>query len=155
MFQIQYKGMAVNLDLDTTNFTGDTEHDAALSYVTRLVAGKIVALDSNGKVQIADGDPANELLPVGFLMQDAAGYFMQNKPAIAGKKVAATFGVYGLLTDQIDTALTFAPGQLLYCGTGAKAGLVTNVKPAATALSIGVAGSAASAASPTLLVLAK
>ena len=155
MFQIQYKGMAINLDLDTTDFTGDVEHDAALSYVTSLVAGKLVALDSDGKVQIADGDPAEELLPVGFLMTNIAGDFMQNKPGIASQKAACTFGVYGLLTDQIDTALTFAPGELLYCGTGAKAGLVTNVAPDAASPVIGIAGSSASVSSPTLLVFAK
>ncbi len=151
MLSILHKGLHVSLDLDTAAFTGDVDVDSQLPYVKGLVAGKMAAIDSNGKIALADGAAAAGLMPIGFVVQDAAGYFMLNKPAIASKMVAVTFSNCVVVTDQIDTSLTFVPGQLLYCGTGAKAGLVTNV-PATGALPIGVAGSAASAAAPQLKI---
>ena len=153
MLTILHKGVQANLDLDPTGMTGDIEHDSALAYITSLVAGVLVGVDADGYVQIADGktDAGTYLEPVGFLIRSAAGYFYENKPALASKKVSVTFGNFVIITDKIDTALTFAPGNKLYCGTGAKAGLVTNVQ-ATGARYLGIAGSAASAASPELLV---
>lgn len=152
MLSILHKGLHISLDLDTSAFTGDVDVDSQLAYVKGLVAGKMAAIDSNGKIQLADGAAAAGLVPLGFIVQDAAGYFMLNKPAIASKQVAITFSNCVVITDQIDTSLTFTPGEALYCGTGAKAGLITNV-PATGAVAIGVAGSAASAAAPQLKVL--
>jgi len=148
-----HKGIHQNLDLDTTTFTGDIEVDLKSAYVQSLVAGKLYTVDTNGKVQIADGDPDEAKEPIGFLVKDAFGSFMQNLPALAGEKLAGTFGNCVIETDQIDTTETFKPGDKLYCGTGAKAGLVTKT-PATGALLIGRAMSSASSAQPKLIVAA-
>jgi hypothetical protein len=139
MLLIHHKGIHVSLPLDTTNFTGDVEADSKLPYVTGLVGGALAAIDANGVVQLADGDPAKSLLPLGFLVNDAAGYFFMNKPAIAGKEVAITHSPCMISTDQVKTGQTFTPGQKVYCGTGADAGKVVNAAPAATARPIGIA----------------
>lgn len=152
MLQILHKGIQISLDLDTTDFTGDTEHDAALAYIQGLDAGMFGGIDANGYAQLADGDPAGDVTPLGFLINDAAGYFFENKPALASKMVAITFGNCVVVTDKIDTALTFAPKDLLYVGTGAKIGLITNVAPDAASRCIGVALSSASLATPNLTI---
>ena len=154
MLQILHDGIHANLDIDTTNFTGDVETDSQLAYVLGLVGGRLVAVDSSGKVQLADGADANDLRAIGFVINDAAGYFFMNKPAIASLKVPVVFGNAVVITDQIDPAITFAPGEKLYCGTTGKLGLITNVAAAGAAL-VGYAGSAASAASPELLIYVK
>ena len=154
MLQILHKGIHINLDLDTTSWTGDVDHDSNLQYMKDLVAGKLVALDTNGKIQLADGDPTHNLPAIGFNVLDASGYFMQNKPAVAAKILGVTGSPCVVITDQIDTALQFLPGQELYCGTTGKLGLVTNV-PAANAPIIGIAGSTASAAAPQLKIFVK
>lgn len=152
MLKILHKGIHINLDLDTTSWTGDVDHDSNLTYMTDMNAGKLVALDTNGKLQLADGDPTHNLQPIGFNVLDAAGYFMQNKPAVAAKMLGVTGSPCVVITDQIDTALSFLPGQKLYCGTTGKLGLVTNV-PASGAKCIGIAGSAASVAAPELKII--
>jgi hypothetical protein len=155
MLKIMHDGIHANLDIDTTNFNGDVEHDSQLAEVTVLVAGVLAAVEAvNGYVVLADGALASALHPIGFVINDAAGYFYMNKPAIASKKVPVLCGNAVLITDKIDTALTFAPGELLYAGTGAKIGLVTNVQPL-NGFVIGIALSAASAAAPELTLFAK
>jgi len=154
MLEIRHRGINVNLDIDQTGMTGDYEADAALAYVVGLKAGRVAGLDSNGKVQLADGsaDSASvQQLPVGFIINDAAGYFYENKPALASKIVPVIMGNCVIVTDQIDTDQTFVPNEPLYVGTGAKAGLVTNV-PSTSGYIIGVAGSTASSAAPELLI---
>lgn len=157
MLQILHKGIQANLDLDNSSFTGVLEDDLQLAYITGLLGGRIVGLDSNGKVQLADGLPASSLEPIGFLINDAGGYFFENKPAMASLKVAITFGNCVIITDQIETGETFAPGDKLYCGTvgvGDGIGLVTKTAAAGATL-LGIAGSAASLASPELLIYVK
>jgi hypothetical protein len=151
MLQILHKGLQISLDLDITSFTGDVEHDAALDYILGLDAGCIAGYDTDGYAQLADGAIANALEPIGFIINDAAGSFFENKPAIASKKIAVTFGNCIIITDQIDTALTFNEGEPLYCGTTGKLGLVTNSKPT-NARMIGIAMCAASSASPNLQI---
>jgi len=154
MLEIRHRGINVNLDIDQDGFTGDVEVDAALAYVVSLKAGRIAGLDSDGYVQLADGsaDSASvQQIPMGFIINDAAGYFYENKPALASKKVPVIMGNCLIVTDQIDTTLTFTPNDVLYVGTGATAGLVTNV-PSTSGYVIGVAGSSASSAAPELLI---
>lgn len=151
MLQILHKGLQISLDLDTTDFTGDVEADAALAYIQALDAGMIAAIDSDGYAQLADGAIANSLEPMGFIINDAAGYFFENKPAIASKKIAVTLGNCVIITDKIDTALTFDEGEPVYCGTTGKLGLVTNVKPT-NARMLGIAMSSASSAAPNLQI---
>lgn len=139
MLLIHHKGIHVSLDLDTTNFTGDVEQDSKLPYVQGLVGGKLAGINSSGKVVLADGDPANGKLPIGFIVNDAAGLFFMNKPAIASKEVAVTHSPCMVSTDQVKSGQSFTPGQKVYCGTGADAGLVVNAAPAVTARPIGIA----------------
>ena len=152
MLSILHKGIHISLDIDTTNFTGDVEADSNLAYIQGLKAGRVAALDALGKVCLADGVLANALAPIGFIVNDAAGYFMLNKPAIASKECAVTFSPCVVITDQIDTTQNFVPGQKLYAGTAAKLGLVTN-QPGAGAVAIGIAKSSASSAQPQLTIL--
>ena len=153
MLTILHKGIQANLVLNPTGMTGDIAHDSALAYITGLDAGVLVGIDTSGYVKLADGDVDGTWIePIGFLVRDAAGYFYENKPALASMRAAVTFGACVVVTDKIDTALTFNQGQRLYCGTGAKAGLITNVAPDAVARIIGIAGSDASLASPSLTV---
>jgi hypothetical protein len=152
MLQILHKGNQISLDLDTSSFTGDIETDAALAYIQGLDAGRIIGINVSGYAALADGAIANSIHPVGFLINDAAGYFFENKPAIASKKVASTWGNCVIITDQIDTALTFTPSQYVYAGTSTKVGLVTNVPPT-NARPIGITMSSASSASPNLTIL--
>jgi len=151
MLNILHRGIQPSFDIDKTGLTGDVEQDLKSAYLANLVSGKLIGLDANGKVQLADGDPANPSQPIGFLILDALGYFFENKPALASGKVAATLGNCVVVTDQIDVAETFAPGDALYAGTGAKVGLVTKT-PVAGGTQIGIAGSAASAAAPELMI---
>jgi hypothetical protein len=151
MLQILHKGIQMSLDLDTTSFTGDVEHDAALAYIQGLDAGRIAGINASGYAALADGAIANSIFPIGFIINDAAGYFFENKPAIASKKISVTFGGCVIITDQIDTALTFLPSQYIYAGTSTKVGLITNVQPT-NARPIGITLSGASSASPNLTI---
>lgn len=149
MLKILQKGNQYQLPLDESAFTGDIAVDSALASVTALVSGRVAAVDAAGYCVLADGDDTAGAVPFGFIINDAAGYFYENKPALASGVVAVTFGNCVVQTDQIDTALTFAPGELLYVGTGAKAGLITNVAPTHSR-PFAISASSASAASPTL-----
>lgn len=139
MLLIHHKGIHVSLDLDTTGFTGDVEHDSALPYVQGLIGGRLAAINSTGNAVLADGDPAVNKHPLGFIINDAAGAFFMNKPTIASKEVAITHSPCMISTDQVKTGQSFTPGQKVYCGTGADAGLVVNAAPAATSRPIGIA----------------
>ncbi len=158
MLKIQHKGIQASIDLNQTGFTGDVAEDSKLAYVQSLKAGRLIAVTPDGAA-LADGDPAEDATAIGFLINDAEGYFYENKPALASGKVAITVGNCVVVTDQIDTAETFAPGDALYAGTGAKAGLVTktpitdaNTAPTVVSRQIGIALSAASSASPELTI---
>jgi hypothetical protein len=151
MLNILYKGINFNAPLDTTGFIGDASVDSALASVTALVSGRLATIRPAG-VHLADS--ANNDQFVGFIINDAAGYFFENKPALASGIVPLSVGPQGVTTDQIDTTKTFAVGDKLYIGNGATAGLVTNVVPGSgnTAV-IGIATSTASAAAPELGIL--
>lgn len=167
MLKILHKGIQPSMALDTSELSGVLEADVVLPYILNLKGGRLISMDSDGNAQLADGDPAAGLEAIGFLINDAAGYFYENKPAFASGKLSHTFGNTVVITDQIDPDVTFVPGEKLYAGTGAKIGLVTNVPPSTLTLaegtpntvatvaskSIGIAGSSASSASPELTVL--
>jgi hypothetical protein len=146
MLLIHHKGIHISLDLNTAGFNGDVDHDANLSYVQGLKAGRVATVDNTGKVILADGLAASAKFPMGFIVNDAAGYFMMNKPAIASKEVAITFSPCVISTDQFDATKVYTPGEKLYVDTGANVGLITNVPPAG-AKAIGIALSAAAAGS--------
>ena len=152
MLQILYRGIPFNGAIDPTDLTGDIDTDRHLAYIESLLGGKIVAINDDGFIVPADGDPTNGLAPLGFLVDNAAGNYLENAPALASQKVAIMVGAQVVITDQINTDLTFKAGEKLYCGTDSKIGLVTNV-PASGARQIGIAGSSASAAAPELTII--
>lgn len=151
MLQILHKGLQISLDIDTTSLTGVIETDVALDYIVGLKAGMVAGYDANGYAQLADGAAAGDVTPMGFLINDAAGAYFENVPALAAKKVAITFGNCVVVTNKIDTTETFAPKDRLYVGTGAKVGLITKTAPTGARL-FGIAMSAASSASPNLTI---
>lgn len=150
MLKILHKGLQISLDQDQTGFTGVIATDVALAVVTKMKAGRIAALTSGGLATLADGAVGNGLEPLGFIINDAAGYFFENVPAVASGKIAITFGPCVIISDQILTSETFAPGDKLYSGTSGNVGLITKTSAGGTARLIGIALSSASAAAPEL-----
>jgi hypothetical protein len=151
MLQILHKGLQISLNLDVSGFTGDVEADAALDYIQGLDAGCIAGYDTDGYAQLADGAVANAIRPMGFIINDAAGYFFENKPAIGSKKIAITLGNCVIISNKIDTAITFDEGDPVYCGTTGKLGLLTSAEATGARL-LGIAMSTASSAAPNLTV---
>lgn len=153
MLSILHKGIQYNAPLDKSDFTGDVDTDSKLAYVQGLVSGRCATITADG---VALADAAEGHLFIGFIINDAAGYFFENKPAIASGLVPLSMGNQVVVTDQIVTTETFALGDKLYLGSGANAGLVTKTLPVGAGANvepIGIAGSAASAASPNLTVV--
>lgn len=153
MLKILHKGIQISADLDPAKVNLDVEAFAIDTYIQGLKAGCAVTITASG-VALADGAAASNKPFVGFLINDTAGYFYENKPALASGKVGVTFGNSVVVTDQIDTTETFAPGDLLYVGTSTEVGLITKTAPTG-AVAIGVALSAASASSPELTIAVK
>lgn len=154
MLKILHKGIQVSGQIDPALLAdaGLLWADSENPDLQALKGGKLITKDSNGYVKVADGATDGQKV-LGFLILDAEGRFFENRPALGSGSVAYTFGNTVVVTDQIDTDETFAPGDELYCGTGAKAGLITKTNPAPAAKLIGIADSVASAASPELTVL--
>lgn len=153
MLKILHKGIHYNAPLDRTGFTGDVSVDASLSSVTSLVSGALATLSSEG-VGLADGGAGDAF--AGFVINDAAGYFMENKPALASGLLPLSIGPQVVVTDQIVTSETFSIGDKLYLGSGSNKGKVTKSAPTgatANTQSIGIAGSTASASAPELTVV--
>jgi hypothetical protein len=144
------KGIQISLALDQTAWTGNIDTDSAL--LASFVGGKIVGVNGvNGFVALGDGAAAGTVQPLGFLVNDASGYFYENKPALASGMVAVTHGNCVVSTDQLKAGVTFVAGDLVYCGSGADAGLVVKVAPTG-ATPIGVALTAASGAGAELTI---
>jgi len=134
MLKIQHKGLVVNMPYDSAQITGDPIVDRTNTYLQGLLAGRIASLNSDG-IKLCDGSAEHA---VGFIVNDAVANPLENMPASASKKAAVTLGNQTIVTDQIDTALSFAIGQKIYAGTGAKVGLCTNVNPQAISSAGGV-----------------
>lgn len=152
MIKILHKGLQPSMDIDVPPHSGVLTEDLASEYFLSLKAGRVIAQDEDGIMRLADGVPANGLEPVGFLINDIAGEFFNNKSNYASRKAAHTLGNVVLITDQIAEGIEFNPADKLYAGTGANKGLVTNVAPHADAKVIGVAASKASVANPNLKI---
>ena len=150
MIKVLHKGIQASMDIDVAPNKGVVDFAPSSVYLSALIAGRLIYMDANGKMQLGDGDPANGHEPVGFLLTSGLDNFYANMPALASKKLAHTHGACVIVTDQIASGLTFVPGQKLYCGTDGNVGLVTNVSPGAGAKVIGYARSAASGANPNL-----
>jgi hypothetical protein len=150
MLQILHKGIQMSIPMDQTGFTGNIATDSVLSVVTKMVGGRVAALTSAGLATLADGASAGGLSALGFIINDAAGYFFENKPALASAMIAITMGPCVIITDQI-ASVTFAIGDPVYAGTSGNVGLVTNVLPTGGRL-LGIALSVASSASPALTI---
>lgn len=155
MLKITYPGIQISATVNPELFESDTgfldQHPAGEA-VQALKGGRLVAYDADGFLKLADGASDNIL---GTLINDATSAFYENMPGAASSTLAVAVGNFGGITDQFDTSLTIKKGDKLYAGTGAKAGLYTNVAPDAAASVIAIANSNASAAQPLLEVIGK
>ena len=123
---LNYAGTQPSLPLDTTGLSGNLESDAKLAIVKKIVAGRLVALSNSGAT-LADGDPDNGLIPLGFIIQNGSARRWQNKATLSSKKVAYVPLTGGVLieTDQWVDGELFTQGDEVFCGSGMSVGLVT------------------------------
>jgi len=152
MLQFLHRGRTINLAIDTRTLTGNVQTDVTNAYILSMKGGSLVAYGTNG-LELADNNVAG-YPPMGFLVNDMAGYFFENSPALGSGLAAVARGSENvIITDQIDTSLTFNVGDLLYASTSTKAGLLTNVAPSNVYnFVVGIALTSASLASPDLTV---
>ena len=133
--------------LDPAQVTGDLAVDSTNTYLLSLMEGKIVALDNNGNVKLAeDGD-----LDIGMLVQNALGNPYENTPAIASGFVAVAAGGGVFETDQVVES-DIKPADLLYIGVDDNKGLLTKTKPNDDSAPVAVARTANSAEDKTVRV---
>lgn len=152
MLQIRHKGHQISLAVDPTLLALDAPTFQANATVLGFIAGRVVALTNpDDVIALADGNESNGLVPIGFLINDMAGNFYENKPALASGYVGVSFGPSVVVTDQIVSGITINPGDRLYVGTSGNVGLLTNVAPS-NARAIGIALAGASPASPSVLL---
>lgn len=140
-------------ELNPALITGDVFADAENADIKALTAGKLITVDSNGYVVPCDG--ASQVC-LGVVINDAAGYPLENKPAIASGKVPALSGGSVCITDAVaDTTVT--AGAKLYCGTGANVGLLTVTDPTGSSDGqvVAIARTSNSAADKSVLVTYK
>lgn len=157
MIKILHRGIQINLDLNTTNFTGVATTDNQIAYLKSLVAGKMVGVDTNGKVALADNQ---NVKPLGFVCVDASANPLENYPSVGSQKLAVAYGDCVIETDQLEASITFAAGDLVYASkTSGSVGMLTNVQPSWTVSSdtvkadpIGIALNATSSSVKTLKV---
>lgn len=136
MLKILHKGIQVNLDLDTTGFTGDVEADTALVAAMGLEAGCLVGINATGKCELSDGLAAAPYV-LGFLVNDAVGYFYENKPALASNKLAVTLGNCVVITNKTIAGVT--AGDKLY-SQDTTPGTIGTVADNTDGIAVGVAG---------------
>jgi hypothetical protein len=111
------------------------------SLIASLKAGRLVTVDSNGDVALADkGTRA-----LGVLNLDAAGYAFENVPALASGKVTVIINGSVIETDEV-VEDNIAPGDALYVGDD---GQFTKTQPFSDSAIVGYARSANSAADKT------
>lgn len=122
MLKIKYPGIQYNAAFDTSKLPAELPEAVVDPTVLALKAGKVAGLDSSGNVTLA-GDGATA---IGFIINDAAGYWLENKPAFGSGKLPITLGNCVVETDQIDATRTYVAGEKLYLMSGANAGKLTN-----------------------------
>lgn len=136
--------------LDPSQLTGDINVDSRSAYVTKFVGGRLATLGADGYIKLADG--ATNEFAEGFIINDAAGYFMENTPALASGVVSVLVGGGVVYTDQIVETNVVA-GDKLYAGTGNNVGILTKTNPHATkGAVVAIARSANSATDKTVRV---
>lgn len=114
MLKIKYPGIQYNAALDVKSLPKDIGE--AVAALSDFREGVIVSLNSAGFVKIASG--AKEEKPLGFLVRDAGGYWLENVPALGSHKVAVAIGNCVVETDQIDATRTYVAGESLYVHNG-------------------------------------
>lgn len=153
MLQVKHKGIQVSLPINPADLNlgnGIMYDDLYSDELKKLVGGRAIRINSQGYVELADGAEDGY---VGPLVVSATGGHLENKPALASGLVAVAFGQCQATTDQIVTTETFVPGDKIYVGTGANAGLYTKTPATADTQAVGLASSAASASEPNLTIL--
>lgn len=132
---------ADKLVLDPQSFIQDAD-------IVKLTAGKVVKLDATAKgVKLCDGADADET-PIGFLVNDMAGYYMQNMQDLASGQTAVLVGNGNMfVTDNVKED-SIAVGDVLYVTTD---GVMTKTKGTNTT-KIGISYSANSSTNKYILV---
>ena len=72
MIQLKHDGSHISLPIDSTGFTNVVVNNAKLPYVRSLIAGRIVNLGSNGKVELSVASSI-ETVEGGLLLSDESG----------------------------------------------------------------------------------
>ena len=148
ILQILHKGLQLSIPQDQTGFTGNLQSDLALAVVTKMVAGRIVGINTVtttgaiGYAGLGDGLVTSPYaVPLGVLINDAAGYFFENPAAYASGMVAIIKGPAMIITDQWNVGDTFTPGVEVYCGThgNSSLGLFTATGTPGTNVQVGTA----------------
>lgn len=147
--------------MDQTGFTGNLQTDLALTVVTKMVAGRVAGLNidttngATGYAGLADGViSTSKTFPIGFIINDAAGYYFENPAAYASGMIAVLKGPAMILTDQWDTATTtITVGAPVFVGTSLKVGLLTPTGTIGTNTLVGIAMNTVTVASPNLQLL--
>lgn len=153
MLQVTHKGIQPSFPIDPAllhSVNGILYGDDYPAGLAELIGGRAIRINANGYVELADGAETGY---VGPLVVNATAGFLENKPAYGSGQVAVAFGQCEAVTDQIVPSDTFVPGDNVYVGTGANKGLYTKVAASPSAVVVGIAKTAASAAEPRLTVL--
>jgi len=141
MLQILQKGLQVSIPIDPELITGNPAVDSVNATIVGFVAGKLLAIDSDGYAVLADGDTDETATSraLGFIVRDAAGYFYENKPALASGLLSIAYGPCKVISDQIGADAVFTPGSLIYAGTNTNVGLLVAIAPDVAAVPVGIA----------------
>lgn len=134
----------ITLPLDGAQLVGDPMVVAKSAYLTALVAGKAVSINSSGNVILA-----NDTTPVFGILQENASpdNIFENTPAIGSGVVAVIAG--GIVdTDQV-VETNLATNDVLY----ALNGLLTKTAPSGTAKKVGVVIKGNSASDKTTQIM--
>ena len=150
MLKIKYISGSIDgtLPLDPSKLTGDLSTDRASDYIRGLRAGRLVTIDTNGYVTLAE----DGALFYAVLVNDAFGGEFENVPALASGHVAALIHGCVIETDEV-VEDSIVPGDKLYIGTGTNAGMLTKTAPATDSKPVAVARTANSTTDKTVEVV--
>ncbi len=143
MINILHSGIRTSMpikDIGTFNGFYDPNKLLATTYLLSLVDGKIVSVDTDGTMKLADGATDT---PFGMIVRGFTEFDLGSNTTAGDQGIDVMVGTAIVIIDQI-AAVTIAEGDKLYVGTGANAGLITNVSPGANAVVLGIAISSAS-----------
>lgn len=137
----------LSLDLNPNLFSDRVDDDFKSEELGKFQAGVLVTVGEDGYAKLADGATTVKAKAV---VVPAPGFWMENLPTIASKKLSAIGAPSVIETVQV-VEDDIKPGTPIYCGTGENAGLMTSTKGESNCL-VGYALSANSADDKKLVV---